>query len=103
RNQWMRNVVIVCWVTALAAAGMMFLVGQLLVADSLVARWITNFNPELQTFAQMLTTWLEQHPEISVRTTQNVGFYFYTVYLMRLSIFALGMAIPTLITRDLAS
>ena len=48
----------------------------------------------MQTFARMLTTWLEQHPEISVRVTQNVLFCYFCIYLMRASIFALGMAIP---------
>jgi hypothetical protein len=84
-------------------AAILFLVGQLLVADSLVVQWVGNFKSDLQVFARMFTTWLEMHPEISVRTTQNVLFYFYCIALMRISIFALGMAMPLLITRDLAS
>ena len=103
RNKWMVNLIVVCWSTALAAAGILFLVGQLLVADSIVVQWVSNFNPELQQFVKLLTTWLEQHPQISVRTTQNVAFYFYAMFLLRFSIFALGMAMPLLITRDLAS
>jgi hypothetical protein len=78
-------------------------VGQLLVADSVVVQWVANFNPGLQMFARMLTTWLELHPEISVRATQNVLFFYFCVWLMRISVFALGLAIPLLITRDLAS
>ena len=53
-----------------------------------------NLNPALQAFARMLTSWLQDHPEISVRTTQNVLFYFFGIFLMPLSIFALGMAMP---------
>lgn len=103
RNRWMRHLVVLCWGAALAMTAMLFLVGQLLVAGSVVGQWVDNFNPGLQTFARMLTNWLEQHPEISVRTTQDLLFFFFCTYLMRACIFALGMAIPVLITRDLAS
>jgi len=103
QNKFTRQLVMVCWITSLLASSVLFFVGQLLVADSFVVLWMENLNPQLQAFARLLSTWLEQHPEISVRTTQNVFFYYYSVYLMRFSIFALGMAIPLLITGDLAS
>ncbi len=103
RNKWLRHALVLCWGAALAMTGILFLIGQLLVADSVVVQWLGNLNPMLQTFGRTLTTWLEQHPEISVRTTQNVLFYFFCVYLMRAGIFILGMAVPTLITQDLAS
>lgn len=101
--RFMVNLVVVCWGLGLAAAAVLFLVGQLLVADSVVVRWVSTFNPNLQLFANMLTLWLKDHPEISVGTTQNVLFYFFCTWLMRVSIFALGPIIPLLITRDLAS
>lgn len=103
RNRFMQRVVMLCWFTALGMAAVLFLIGQLLVADSIVVQWVGNFNPGLQAFASMLTTWLEQHPEVSVRTTQDMLFYFFGTGLMRVSIFALGIAIPVLLTRDLAS
>jgi len=103
QNRWMRHLLLLCWVAALVMAALLFLVGQLLVADSVVVQWVANFNPGLQAFARLLTTWLELHPEISVRATQNVLFYFFCTWLMRMSIFALGLAMPLLITRDLAS
>jgi len=103
RNRWMRHLVVLCWGAALGMTAMLFVVGQLLVADSVVVQWVGNFNPGLQNFARMLTAWLEQHPEISVSTTQDLLFFFFCTYLMRACIFALGMAIPVLITRDLAS
>jgi ABC-2 type transport system permease protein len=103
QGKWMRHLIVLCWVSALAMTAVLFMVGQLLVADSIVVRWVGNFNPALQAFAGMLTTWLEQHPEISVRSTQNVLFYYFCVWLLRAGIFALGMAIPLFITRDLAS
>lgn len=103
RNKWLRHVVVLCWSAALGMAALLFMVGQLLVADSIVVQWVAHFNPGLQMFARTLTTWLELHPEISVRTTQNVMFYYFCTYLLRASIFVLGMAIPLLITRDLTS
>lgn len=101
--RFMANVVIVCWGFGLAAAAFLFLIGQLLVADSVIVRWVSTFNPQLQMFANLLTLWLKEHPEISVGTTQNVVFYFFCTWLMRLTIFAIGPVIPLLITRDLAS
>jgi len=99
----MRHLTALCWTAGLVMTGLLFLVGQLLVADSVVAQSLPNLNPGLQSLARLLTTWLEEHPEISVRTTQNVLFYYFAIYLMRVSIFALGMTIPMIITRDLAS
>ena len=99
----MRHMVVMCWFAALLMATLLFLVGQLLVADSVVVLWAGNLNPQLQTFVRLLTTWLEQHPEISVRTTQNILFHYFGIYLLPISIFALGTAIPLLVTRDLAS
>jgi ABC-2 type transport system permease protein len=92
-----------CWITGLLMSAVLFLVGQLLVADSVVVQWAGNLNPQLQMFVRLLTTWLEEHPEISVRTTQNILFHYYSIFLMPVSIFALGILVPVLITRDLAS
>jgi hypothetical protein len=103
QNKLTRNLLVVCWITSLIVAMMLFLIGQLLVADSTVVQALGNFNPGVQAFARMLTVWLEQHPEISVRCTQNVLFYFFCIMQLRLSIFVLGMALPFLITRDLGS
>jgi ABC-2 type transport system permease protein len=103
QNKFMRNLIGLCWLMGLMMAGMLFLVGQLLVADSVVVKWVAQLNPALQAFAGMLTAWLVAHPEISVATTQNLLFYLFCVYSTPLSVFALGVAMPALITRDLAS
>jgi hypothetical protein len=100
--RWMMNLVVLCWGLGLAAAAALFLIGQLLVTDSAVGRWVSTLNPNLVMFANLLTGWLKNHPEISVGTTQNVLFYFVGTWLMRVSIFALGPIIPLLITRDMA-
>jgi ABC-type transport system involved in multi-copper enzyme maturation permease subunit len=102
-NKGLRTLLLTCWSVGLIMAGILFLVGQLLVPDSIVAQWVTKMNPNLQSFAGMLTFWLKDHPAISVGTSQNVLFYYYCVYSMPLSIFALGFCLPALITRDLAS
>jgi ABC-2 type transport system permease protein len=99
----MRHVVAMCWIAALGMTAALFLIGQLLVADSIVVQWVGNLNPQLQGFARTFTSWLEQHPEVSVRTTQNVLFYYFGTFLLPVSIFALGVVLPVLITRDLAS
>jgi len=101
KGMW--QMVAVCWIGGLAVAGFMFMIGQLLVADSVVVQWAANLNPQLQSFVHMLTSWLEGHPEISVHCTQNVLFHYFCTYLTIPSIFALGLIIPFLITRDLGS
>jgi hypothetical protein len=103
RGKFLRYVILVSWVGGLMMAAFMFFLGQLLVPDSIMSKWVTQMNPQIRTFVSMLTSWLQDHPEVSVGTTQNVLFYYYGVYSMPLSIVALGMALPVLITRDLAS
>ena len=103
RNKTMRNLVALSWMLGLVMAGVLFLLGQLLVTDSIVIKWVATLNPGLQAFAKLLTAWLAQHPEISVRTTQNLLFYLFCVYSTPVSIFALGIAMPFLITQDLVS
>ena len=73
----MRHLVMVCWVPRWLMTAILFFVGQLLVPDGMVVQWVGNLNPQLQMFARLLTTWLEQHPEISVHTTQNVLFFYF--------------------------
>jgi hypothetical protein len=103
QNKWMRHLVMVCWCSALAQVAILFLVGQLLVKDSLIVSWVSHLDSPLRMFAQGLTAWLEQHPEISVRCTQNLLFYFFSTNLLGLSFIAIAMAIPHLISRDLSS
>jgi hypothetical protein len=79
------------------------LIGQLLVKDSLIARLSDRLGGMPRALATFLVNWLIQHPEISVRTTQNVLFYFYSTVLLTLSLVAIALAMPHLITRDLSS
>jgi ABC-2 type transport system permease protein len=103
QNKWMRRLVTVCWAGAFAATALLFLIGQLLVADGAVMRWIANLSGDLQVFVRGLAVWLEENPEISVRTAQNFFFYFFVTWLAPLTFIAIALAIPHLITRDLAS
>ena len=103
RTKSLRFVATACWISALVMGALLFFIGQLLVPGSMVEQWVATMNSQLQSFFDLLRSWLQYHPEISVGTTQNVLFYFYCTYLLRLGIFALGMTLPMLITRDLAS
>src|SRR5271157_1651411 len=72
QNKVLRSLVVLCWGAGLMMVAALFIVSQLLVPDSMVVKWVEQLNPALQSFAQLLTSWLHDHPEISVRTTQNV-------------------------------
>lgn len=103
RGKWLRRVLAACWGGALAQVAILFALGQLLVKDSLVARSTNNFDPQLRGFLQGLVGWLEQHPEISVRVTQDFLFYQLSGYLTVFTMLAIALAVPHLITRDLGS
>jgi hypothetical protein len=103
QNRWTRYLVGFCWLTALVYVGLLFCIGQLLVADSVIVEWAANLNPQLQAFVRALTTWLEQHPEISVRVAQGLLFYNYATFLLTPALVTVALAIPHLITRDLGS
>ena len=102
-NRWMRYLLVVCWVTALVEVAALFCVGQLLVADSLIVRLIPNTDAAIQAFVRGLTGWLEQHPEVSVRTTQNLLFYQFATFLLTFNLIVITLTIPRLVTRDLSS
>ncbi|MCF7707427.1 MAG: hypothetical protein K9N52_00815 [Verrucomicrobia bacterium] len=102
-NRWMRYLIALSWSGALAMVGVIFLLGQLLIEDSIVFTWLEELGPQLQNFAGALVTWLIEHPEISVRTTYNLLFYFFSTMISGLSFIAVAMVIPHLITRDLSS
>ncbi len=103
QSKFMRNLVVLCWVMALLMGTILFFLGQLLVADSFVGEAVRQFNPRLQLFFETLVKWLEQNPQVSVGTTQNLLFYFFATHLKTLSLIAIAVAIPHLITRDLSS
>jgi hypothetical protein len=103
RNKVLRLAVFASWGVGLVTVAALFAVGQLLLPDSIIIRWVGQLNPDLQTFASMLTYWLHGHPEISVRTTQNVLLYYGCTLLTPVGVFVLGIAMPFFITRDLAS
>ncbi len=98
-----RQIGTVCWLACMVGAMALFFVGQLLVADSIIVTWLGNLNPNLQGIARSLTLWLEEHPEISVRTTYGLLFYFFTSQLTTMTFILIAIAIPHLITRDLSS
>ncbi|MBI4657505.1 MAG: hypothetical protein HY735_01440 [Verrucomicrobia bacterium] len=101
--KWMRYIVTLCWAGALLQVIVLFFLGQLLVPDSLIVQWLGNLNPRLQNIARGLMTWLAEHPEVSVRTTYNLLFYYFTSNLVTFTFIAIALAIPHLITRDLSS
>jgi len=101
--KWCRHLVVLCWGFALAQTAILFIIGQLLVKDSLVVRWLGSLNISERSFAIAFTSWLELHPEISVRCTENVLFYFFSSWLVPPTLIVIALAIPHLITRDLSS
>lgn len=101
--KWMRYLVTLCWASALVQVLILFFLGQLLVTDSAIVRWLRNLNPQLEAIGRSLIMWLEQRPDVSVRATYDILFYYFTSNLLVLTLVAIAMAIPHLITRDLSS
>ena len=103
KSKWLRRVLAACWGGALAQVCALFFLGQLLVKDSLIARSQEHLNSQVQIILRGITSWLEMHPEISVRVTQDFLFYQLSRALTMLSMVAMALAVPHLITRDLSS
>jgi hypothetical protein len=102
QGRWIKRLIIVSWSAALAQVGVLFLLGQLLVTDSLIVRGIGNLDPQLRTIAQGLMAWLEMNPQVSVGVTQNFLFYHFSRFYLPLTMLGLALAMPYLISRDLA-
>ena len=98
----MRYLVTLCWLLCLAQVTVFFFVGQLLIPDSIIVKWLGNLNPQLQLLGRGLMDWLVKNPQISVHSTYNFFMYFFSTRLLGISILAVALAIPHLISRDLA-
>jgi ABC-2 type transport system permease protein len=103
QGKWVRRLVVASWCTALAQVALLFLIGQLLVPDSLIVRHLDKLNPQLREVANGLMAWLEMHPEVSVRSTENFMFYHFSRFYVPLVMLVLALAVPQFISRDLAS
>ena len=102
----MKWVVWTCWIYALLQGVFLFGFGQLMVENSAVSDFITEDLDLFKTFAPMFRGWAEENPRIAIGMTYNMFFYLFTgaiVSSLTLSLVALGMAIPRLITSDLSS
>jgi ABC-2 type transport system permease protein len=103
QGRWLKRLIVVSWSAALAQVAVLFFLGQLLVTDSLIVRGLGNLDPQLRTIAQGLMAWLEMNPEVSVGATQNFLFYYFSRFYLPLTMLSLALAMPHLISRDLAS
>lgn len=101
--KWMRYLLTLSWGAALVQVALLFGVGQLLVTDSAIVRWLGHLDPGLRNFGRAMIGWLEQHPHVSVRTTYDLFFFYFADGLMTFNLVAIALAIPHLVTRDLSS
>ena len=102
-NKWARHLILVAWMLCLVQVAILFGLGQLLVEESLVYGLIGQLDSQGRVFVSGLVNWLAEHPEISVRTTYNILFFFFATYARFLAMVAVVLVIPHLITRDLSS
>ena len=102
QGRWLKRLIVVSWSAALAQVAILFFVGQLLVPDSLIVRGLGNFGELPRSIAQGLMVWLEENPEVSVGVTQNFLFYYFSRFYLPVTMLSLALALPHLISRDLA-
>ena len=102
-NRWARNLVLTAWTVAMAAVGILFLIGQLLVPDSIAYDMMKPLDGQTRGLLEGLKMWLTERPEISVRVAYNMLFYFFAFTLYWLTMISTALAIPHLISRDLSS
>lgn len=102
----MRWVVWTCWILALMQGIFLFGFGQLMDPNSAVFLFITEQLGLFRGFAAFFQSWANDNPQIAIGMTYNLFFYIFTgaiVSTLTLTLLALGMAIPRLITSDLSS
>ncbi|MDA0750243.1 MAG: hypothetical protein O2964_05960 [Verrucomicrobia bacterium] len=102
-NKWTRNMVLGAWMLSIVQAAILFGIGQLLVEDSVIYTLVEQFQPQLQTLAKGLMSWIVAHPEISVSSTYSFLFYFFSGWLKFFPLIIITLIIPALISRDLSS
>jgi hypothetical protein len=102
-NRWMRYLLTLSWGLGLALTALMFVMGQLLVEDSLVMQWSSTMRGGAQALLGGLARWLADHPEVSVRTAENALFYAYSGIALTVNLLVVMLAVPHLMTRDLSS
>lgn len=102
-NRWARNLVLAAWTIAMGAVGILFLIGQLLVPDSIAYDMMKPLDGQTRGLFDGLKIWLTDRPEISVRVAYNMLFYFFASTLYWLAMISTMLAIPHLISRDLSS
>jgi len=103
KSRWLRRVVAASWCVALGQIAVLFFLGQFLVPDSLIAQSVGNLELQMRTLIGGFVAWLEMHPEISVRVTQDFLYFYISAIWALLTMLAIALAIPHLITRDLSS
>jgi len=102
----MKWIVWSCWIYALLQGVFLFGFGQLMDPESVVYAFITEDLKFFEGIAPMFQTWAEYNPRIAIGMTYNAFFYIFTgaiISSLTLSLVALGMAVPRLITSDLSS
>lgn len=100
---WMKRFVTLAWISCLVQTSILFFVGQLLVPGGLITTFLKQIGGVLGNVASSLEIWLAANPEISVHTTYNLLFFFFSTILSTVSYIAVALALPHLITRDLSS
>jgi hypothetical protein len=102
----MRWIVWTCWIAALMQGIFLFGFGQLMDPDSTVYEFITQDLDLFEGIAPFFQSWANDNPRIAIGMTYNLFFYFFTgaiVSTLTMTLLALGMVIPRLITSDLSS
>ncbi|MCS1412020.1 MAG: hypothetical protein M2R45_05223 [Verrucomicrobia subdivision 3 bacterium] len=102
-NKLARHLVLVAWIIAFIEIAILFVIGQLLVEDSLLYKLVNQLGGQQRDFIDGLVSWIIGHPEISVRTTYNILFCFFATNLRLFAMISVALVIPHLITWDLSS
>lgn len=102
-NQWMKRLITLAWALVLAQVTALFFIGQLLVEESFVFALLEGASGFWQSIFGGIKDWLYDRPEESVHFVYNFLFFQFATKISFISFIALAIAIPHLITTDLAS
>ncbi len=100
---WIKRTVFGCWTACLGMVALLFILSQFVDSKSALAEWLGQENPSTLLLIGMLEGWLKQDPELVAGVPWALLFGFYSFALFWPTLLVLTMAIPRVISRDLAT
>jgi hypothetical protein len=103
RLRFFRILILAAWLGGLAIALLGFLFSQSVASGGVLETWAAKFGPRAEAIVQALAGFVTLYPDIIVRGMFTLIFWLHSYIGLGLSLIALAVIVPSLITTDRAS